>query len=174
MKGHYMHFLCNKHLEQIIQLPQSSVSEIWLNWIQQASSLNELQQWHLSIPFLGCAFDLSCELFTNANYDNDNTAIQLTLSSIYLANTFLHFNDKENSDLTLNIGLRTLHQHWLKDQHSKIIHECLEVILNEQQHLSFFQKHLNLTLIQPCAILHSKEHLLRESALHNMPLRVAH
>ena len=148
-----MNFLCANHLNQLKELPQSSIADIWLSWIQQAGSLYAMQRWDLGIPFLGCAFDLSREMFTHKNYDNDNTAIQLTLSSIYLGNTFQHYGDKERSDVILNTALKTLHQHWLKDRSSQKIHECLEVILNEKQHSDFFLKHLNLAFSHPSAHL---------------------
>lgn len=145
-----MLFLWTEHHRKLLDMSPVKQSETWFEWMNLGALHYDLQQWQEAIPYLGCAFDLSCQLLCRHRYkmseqELKSTATQLTLSAIYLTNAFQHFGNRDKARFILAKALRILHQD--KQQvnlQAGWAQECVQALVNQERHEDFFERYLNL------------------------------
>ena len=116
-----MLFLWTEHHRKLLDMSPAKQSETWFEWMNQGALHYELAEWQKAIPYLGCAFDLSCQVLCNqrgqqTEQEKKSTATQLTLSSIYLANAFQHHGSVDKAQYILAKALRALHVSGIRDE----------------------------------------------------------
>lgn len=139
-----MHFLCTHHRRQLLATSDNQhLIDTWFEWMSTGGLYYELEQWNESIPYVGCAFDLISDALWARRIEPRLGATKVTLSAIYLAETFrqCHAEDKARFSLgaafqRLGIVLGTDAAPWAR--------ECMGTLLDTDRHPAFFQRFLNL------------------------------
>lgn len=151
-----MHFLCPKHRHELLSEPAETITAHWFDWMASAGAHYELTQWGDAIPYAGCAFDLIAGALHNGCVDPRLGVTKVTLSGIYLAESFSQRGDLEKAHFALGSTVRRLRpamdgaaQDWAR--------QCLYTLLDTEQHATFFRRFMNLPFADQAsrqAVLH--------------------
>lgn len=139
-----MPFLCTRHRHALLQLPPARLTATWRGWLDNAGLYYGLGQWQQAIPYLGCAFDLSCH--TLHRQAPEMAARQLGLSALYFANACRHADEHIRADAALTLAARLL-----QALASPGCSEALQVLREPGRQAAFFARHLNLPWSNPPA-----------------------
>lgn len=145
-----MLFLWTEHHRKLLDMSPVRQTETWFEWMNLGALHYDLDQWQEAIPYLGSAFDLSGQLLCiNKDKMTDqelkSSATQMTLSAIYLANAYQHFGNRDKAQFILAKALRILHQSGVNpDNRSTWAQECVQALVDQEQHEDFFERYLNL------------------------------
>lgn len=141
-----MHFLCRHHRESLIR--DHDADQLLAQWIEWMSSgglhyaLGSLRQ---AIPYIGCAFELMAEALGRQRIAAHEGVTRLTLSGIYLADSFERYGDPDKARFSLSRTFQQLGGQ-LDGEAAPWAEQCMQLLLRPDQHAGFFQSYLNLPI----------------------------
>lgn len=139
-----MHFLCIGHRKQLALQTNDKLHQLWWNWINQGAMYYDLEQWSEAVAYIGCAFDLSCLILAKNTANINNSATHITLSAIYLSNSFTQVHESNKADLTLTLGANILKAYDEHLHNQQTLSKCIDTLCNPIRQADFFHEHLNL------------------------------
>lgn len=144
-----MHFLCAKHRQSLISLPEFEISSYWLDWMLQAGQHYEDNNWHKAKLFAGGAMDLASSALLRKDINHDNMAIQATLAAIYTINCFQQVFEQAHSDKALALLTERLTYVMNHTNGQEWGLSCLAALENKITQADFFQSYMTLPLVAP-------------------------
>ena len=141
-----MHFLCRHHRESLIrERDADQLLALWSEWMGNGGLYYALGQWRHAIPYIGCALELMIEALARQRVATREGVTRLTLSGIYLADSFERYGDSGKARLSLSRTFQQLGGQ-LDGDAAPWAEQCMQLLLRPDQHAGFFQSYLNLPI----------------------------
>lgn len=141
-----MHFLCRHHRDSLTRdLDADQLLAQWFEWMNSAGLHYALANWQQAIPYIGCAFELMAAALSRQRIATREAITRLTLSGIYLADSFERYGDHNKACFTLTLAFQQLGGQ-LAGENASWAEQCMERLLHPEQHAGFFQSYLNLPI----------------------------
>ncbi|MBY8965688.1 hypothetical protein KHP57_08200 [Algiphilus sp. NNCM1] len=138
-----MHFLCPTHRNALLTESSETITATWFDWMANAGSHYELRRWREAIPYVGCAFDLLAAALRDGIVDPRLGVTKVTLSGIYLAESFTQYGDREKARFALGCTVRRLGPA-MHSAAADWAQQCLHTLVDTEQHGAFFRRFMNL------------------------------
>ena len=141
-----MHFLCSHHRESLIRDNDADqLMALWFDWMSSAGLHYALDSLRQAIPYIGCAFELMAEALQRRRIATREAVTRLTLSGIYLADSFQRHGDTQKARFSLSRTFQQLGDQ-LDGEAGPWAEQCMQLLLRPDQHAGFFQSYLNLPI----------------------------
>ncbi|PIE40794.1 MAG: hypothetical protein CSA49_06580 [Gammaproteobacteria bacterium] len=139
-----MYFLCPNHRNELTRLPQSQLSDYWLNWMLEAGNHYEEENWNAAIPFAGCSLDLTSSALQRKDVNHVDLATEAALSTIYATNMLAHQRQFERASQIADIVSQRIMVMMLNTENHSWAETCLEAINNPNRQYEFFTEYMSL------------------------------
>lgn len=141
-----MYFLCRHHRESLIRdYDADQLLALWFEWMSNGGLHYALDSLRQAIPYIGCAFELMSEALGRQRVAAREAVTRLTLSGIYLADSFERYGDAEKARFCLSRTFQQLGSQ-LDGEAGPWAEQCMQLLLHPDQHAGFFQSYLNLPI----------------------------
>ena len=147
-----MHFLCPRHRQLLRVQPQSTLLDLWQEWMNQAALCRALDEAPRAVSFSGCAFELMCELLPQQRLHRKTVATKLTLSAIYAGRTLTSMGEADKAAMIMSLAFQRLGMLLGDAQQAHWHRECMMVLMDASRQESFFSRYLNLPLARAAAV----------------------
>lgn len=139
-------FLCPNHRKVLARQPESTVMDLWFEWVEQAALMQGMDEIKQAVSYVGCAMDLMCDQVCKQDVHSKTAMTKLTLSSIYLSRLFAAIEEPDKSAMALSMAYRHLGKRLGAIPYGDWAKECMSVLVNKRQHEKFFQRYLSFPL----------------------------
>ncbi|MCG8673111.1 MAG: hypothetical protein MI867_27225 [Pseudomonadales bacterium] len=141
-----MYFLCSKHRQKLICLPEDQISGYWLDWMLDAGQEYEIEDWQRAKLYAGSAMDLASSALLRSDIDHENMAIHATLATIYTANCCQHCLEPEHAYMALDFLRQRLRYVATEKNQQDWVNKCIDALRNPIRQSGFFQEYLSIPL----------------------------
>lgn len=100
-----MQFLCSAHLNELSALAQSEKMDLWFDWMAEAGSHSDRQNWPQVVSYAGCAFDLAS---TSLHGAKPGMVVEMILAAICLAEAIQKLAHPEMAEAVIELAVQRL------------------------------------------------------------------
>ena len=141
-----MAFLCPRHRQLLRVQPQSTLMDLWQEWMNQAALCQAMDEDARCVSFSGCAFELMCELLPQQRLHRKTVITKLTLAAIYAGRALAGLNETGKATMILSTAFQRLGMMLGDSQLADWSRQCMMVLMDTGRQEAFFARYLNLPL----------------------------
>ncbi len=152
-----MQFLCANHQAELTGKSPNQLSALWFEWMSQGSIYYDVKLYKEAQGYAGSAMDIGYLLLGKVDPALfESAAKKYVLASIYAYNVLRQQGNESDARQCLLYAYQRLAA-WLgehkgslstglKAAYNPYIQLCLNILLDESQHIDYFEKHVNLSI----------------------------